>query len=533
MTADGEAAERDDDAGDSEAADSSVFATTSPLDGSELEPVTATPVEQIAELVTRAAEAQRQWAETPLVDRVDALAGIKGRILGRAEEIAELLNREVGKPVEEAALAEVLPNADLVDYWVDSIEELLEGAPVDLDPLSYPSKSGRIHQDPRGLIALITPWNYPVAIPLRTLIPALLAGNAVLFKPSEVTPRCGALVASLFEDLLPDGLLTLVQGGAEVGEALVAADIDQVVFTGSVPTGRTIAMACAERLLPCSLELGGKDAAIVMKDCNLERTAQGLVWGAFTNAGQNCAAIERVYVDKSIADKLIERIVAITKKLRPRKDTAMVTTAEQCVTVRRHLAEATDCGVEVLVGGEPDDEEERAFPPTVMKVQGGDDEAAFMRDETFGPLLPIVVVDDVDEAIERANRSRYALTTSIWTKRLKHAHELARRLRSGVVTVNNHGFTAALPAAPWTGVGDSGGGITGSRHALSAFTRVRFVLEDRSGAKRELWWYPYTPALRTIVFAMAKLRGGAGIFGRLVALWRLITAFPKRMFGKG
>src|SRR6185312_13004472 len=171
----------------------------------------------------------------------------------------------------------------LVDYWVASIEELLDGAIVELDALAYPGKLGRVVHDPRGVIGLITPWNYPVAIPLRTLVPALLAGNAVVFKPSEVSARSGALVASLFAGLLPDGLLQIAQGAGDVGAALVASGVDLVVFTGSVATGRRIAVACAERLVPCSLELGGKDAAIVLEDCNLERTARGLVWGAFTN----------------------------------------------------------------------------------------------------------------------------------------------------------------------------------------------------------------------------------------------------------
>jgi acyl-CoA reductase-like NAD-dependent aldehyde dehydrogenase len=194
-----------------------------------------------------------------------------------------------------------------------------------------------------------------------------------------------------------------------------------------------------------------------------------------------------------------------------------------------HLRQAVEAGAEVLTGGEPDDDG-HAFEPTVVKVD--DDDHPFMKDETFGPLLPIVVVDDIDAAVEKTNASRYALTTSVWTKRVTWAHqELSRKLRSGVVTVNNHAFTGALPAAPWTGIGDTGSGITNSPHALHSLTRVRFVLEDSSSATRELWWYPYTPVLRTIAFAMAALRGGAGFFGRIAALGKLLTALPKRLLG--
>ncbi|RLB46764.1 MAG: succinate-semialdehyde dehydrogenase, partial [Deltaproteobacteria bacterium] len=428
--------------------DTLVLAPTSPVDGSTLRRVEPTAISEVAQIVAAAQQAQAQWAATPLVDRIDAIAKVKQRILSRAEEIADLLHREVGKPLEEAVLAEVLPNADLVNWWCDSIEELLDGTQVDLDPISYPGKRGRIHQDPRGVVALIAPWNYPVAIPLRTLIPALLAGNAVVFKPSEVAPRSGALVASLFTNLLPEGLLGLVQGGAEQGRAIVAAEVDLVAFTGSVPTGRAIAVACAERLIPCSLELGGKDAAIVLADCRLERTAQGIVWGAFTNAGQNCAAIERVYVERSIADQLSERVVAITKALVPGTDTAVMTTLAGRQLVDQHLEEALSCGAELLTGGSPEDAKALDYAPTVIRLDAADAEGRFLTEETFGPILPLIVVEDEQEAIDAANASRYALTTSIWTKRVNHGHKLARALRAGVVTVNNHGFTAALPAAP-------------------------------------------------------------------------------------
>jgi acyl-CoA reductase-like NAD-dependent aldehyde dehydrogenase len=288
-------------------------------------------------------------------------------------------------------------------------------------------------------------------------------------------------------------------------------------------------VACAERLIPTSLELGGKDAAIVLKDCNVERTARGLVWGAFTNAGQNCASIERVYVDKAVVDRLVPRVVALTKELRAGVDTGVLTTTRQCDIVRGHLADALASGAEILAGGAPE-AGSLAFPPTVVKVSNED--TPLMRDETFGPILPIVTVDDEADAIRRVNASRFGLTTSIWSKRVNHAHDLAKKLRSGVVTINNHGFTAALPAAPWTGAGDSGSGVTNSPHALAELTRARFVLEDRSSSKSELWWYPYTPALRTIAYAMARARGGAGFFGRIAAIFALIVAFPKRLLGK-
>ncbi|WP_437562627.1 aldehyde dehydrogenase family protein [Sorangium sp. So ce542] len=505
------------------------FPMRSPAGGELLDGVTATTPSAVAAIVARARTAQAAWAEVPIRERAERVAKVKRRLLARAEEIAALLHRECGKPIEEAALAEVLPNADLVDYWTVSIEELLDESPVDLDALAYPGKVGRIRRDPRGVVALITPWNYPVAIPLRTIVPALLAGNAVVFKPSEVTPRAGALVASLFDGLLPDGVLTVAQGGGDVGAALIEAGVDLVVFTGSVATGKKIAVACAERLVPTSLELGGKDSAVVLSDCDLERAARGVVWGAFTNAGQNCASIERVYVEQAIADRFIARVVALTGQLRAGVDVGAMTTARQAEIVRRQLDAAVERGAEILAGGAPE-AGSLAFPPTVLKLDRED--TPLLQDETFGPILPVIVVASAEEAIARTNASRFALTTSLWTRGYERAHALARRLRSGVVTINNHGFTGALPAAPWTGTGDSGHGVTSSPHALAELTRPRFVLEDRSRAKRELWWYPYTPSLRDVAFAMARARGGAGFFGRISALVELVAALARRLLGR-
>ncbi|WP_437692495.1 aldehyde dehydrogenase family protein [Sorangium sp. So ce176] len=505
------------------------FPVSGPAGGEPLDDVAETAPSAVGEIVVRARAAQRVWAEVPIGERAELIGKVKRRLLARAEEIAALLHRECGKPIEEAALAEVLPNADLIDYWTVSIEELLDEVTVDLNPLAYPGKAGRVRREPRGVVALITPWNYPVSIPLRTIVPALLAGNAVVFKPSEVTPRSGALVALLFDGLLPDGVLAVAQGGGDVGAALIDAGVDLVVFTGSVATGKKVAVACAERLVPTSLELGGKDSAIVLDDCDLERAARGVVWGAFTNAGQNCASIERVYVEQAIADRFIERVVALTGQLRAGIDVGRMTTARQADIVRRQLEAAVADGAELLAGGAPEPGS-LAFPPTVLKVERED--TPLLREETFGPVLPVLVVNNAEEAIARTNASRFALTTSLWTRGYERAHVLARRLRSGVVTINNHGFTGALPAAPWTGTGDSGFGVTSSPHALAELTRPRFYLEDRSRAKSELWWYPYTPALRTIAFAMARVRGGAGWFGRISALVELVAAFARRMLGR-
>jgi acyl-CoA reductase-like NAD-dependent aldehyde dehydrogenase len=490
-----------------------------------------TSSDDVPEVVAKARAAQVAWGALSADERARRIAPLKDRVLDRAETIARVVREEVGKPEVEALLGEVLPSADVVQYWTSNIADLLDPEEVDIDAIAYPGKEGTIEREARGVVAVIMPWNFPFALPLRTIVPALLAGNAVVFKPSEVSPKSGALVAEVLAGLVPEGVFGMVQGAGEVGGALCEADVDLVVFTGSVATGRKVAHACAEKLIPCSLELGGKDAAIVLADANLERAANGIVWGAMMNAGQNCASVERVYVVRSVGEAFTKKVLEVVASLRPGTDVGPLATPAQRAIVARHVDAAKGAGAKVLAGGASAGEgETREYPPTVVSVNS--DDTPLMSDETFGPVLPIALVDDADEAVRRANASRYGLTASLWTKDRKKARILAKKLRAGVVTINNHGFTGALPNAPWSGHGETGWGITGSSLALDTLTRPRLVLLDRSRGKKELWWYPYTPALRNVAVAMATLRSGTrGIFARVGALFRLVGAMLAR--GRG
>ncbi|MBL9108888.1 MAG: aldehyde dehydrogenase family protein [Myxococcales bacterium] len=513
-----------------------LFPTTSPADGSSLDDVSASSPEDVEKALAKAREAQEAWGALDVEERTKALAPLAKRILESAEETAKLVRLETGKPEVEALLGEVLASADVATHWGQAAADLFEPEEIELDPIAYPKKYGFIHRVARGVVAVVMPWNFPVALPLRAIVPALLAGNAVVFKPSEVTPRTGALIQKLLKGLVPEGVFQVVQGGRELGAALVAGGVDAVVFTGSPQAGRKVAAVCAEKLVPCALELGGKDAAIVLEDAELERAANGLLWAAMMNGGQNCGAVERVYVVEKVAEALKTKIVAAAKGLEEGRDYGPLTTDAQRAVVRRHLEDAKEKGAKLL-SGSFDVSDERAqsgaapcVKPTVLEVDT--DDMLLMRDETFGPVLPIRVVKDEAEALKLANASKYGLTASVWTKDSERGEALAKKLRAGVVTVNAHGFSGAIPAAPWTGVGESGFGVTGSHFALDICSRPKLVLVDENRAKRELYWYPYTPVLRAVAMALVLARGGATSIGaRIGAIFTLLSALPKRLFG--
>jgi acyl-CoA reductase-like NAD-dependent aldehyde dehydrogenase len=484
--------------------------------------IRCTAVSEVPALVAGARAAQREWEELGLKRRKWAVADLHQAFLENAQKIADLLAEECGRPAGEAWTAEIVANNGLFSYWLGHIDDLLTAFPLSLSPLDYPRKSGVVRLEPKGVLGLITPWNLPVAIPLRMLVPALLAGNAVVWKPSEHTARLSAFLHELIDKHLPKGVVTLLQGGGAVGEALVRDQIDGIFFTGSVRTGKRISAIAGERMIPASLELGGKDAAVVLADAPLERTVNGVVWAAFGFAGQNCAAIERCYVHRSIYDRFVNMAVEATRALRPLQDIGPLVTEAQLDIVRRQVAEAVAGGAKIRCGGGAPGPGWYHEPTVLTDVR---DDMAVMREETFGPVLPIVPFDDIDAVIERANASAYGLTASVWTSNLIHGEALAGSFATGVVTINNHAFTGALPDGAWTGVKDSGHGVTNSRFALYEMTRPRTVVVDALSGPHEMWWYPYNDALIDATRGLIELtrKGGDRLQGVRGALSGLLN----------
>jgi len=474
-------------------------------------------------------EAQSEWSLLSLKERLGVLGGVLPRVVERADHLAEIVRQDHGKSTTEAYFSEVLGVAEVVRTHLKYDPRWLKPTRIALDPLSYPGKRARVEWVPRGLIGLITPWNYPLALPMRTLVPALAAGNGVLFKPSEHSLLCAREISRLFEGLLPDGLLQVLVGAGELGAALAASsELNAIVFTGSVATGRRVAAAAAENLVPVSLELGGKDAAIVCADADLERAAAGIAWGAFHNSGQNCAAIERLYVEDVVYEEFVALLVAETKALRTSGDADLCEVGPLCNqnqfdVVIRQLDDALARGGRALCGGKASGEGWGIEPTIVVDAPA---DSLVWNEETFGPLLPVGRVHSVYEAVEACNASPFGLSASVWGRDSGRAEAVARSCDVGMSMVNNHSFMGSVPNAPWVGTRDSGYGVTGSELAMKFLARPQVVVVDKSKVK-EIWWYPLNETalamVRTVVQSLAAPLGR-----RLVLTLRLMGLLPKR-----
>ena len=461
-------------------------------------------------VVDEVRQAAQAWAALPAEQRAVRLREAGRQMLAGADELAALISAETGKPLAESLSSEVVGVADLFGYWCKHGADVLRPRSGRIPKLEMPGKRAWVERRPRGVVAMIAPWNYPVAIPMRTIIPALLAGNGVVLKPSEVTPGSGRwLVERLRAALGP--IVGLLEGDGTAGAALIAASPDMVVFTGSTATGRKVAVACAERGIVCDCELGGKDCAIVLDDADVQRAAAGIAWGILTNAGQNCAAIERVAVHAGIADRFVPALIARLALAAPH--VPELTTGQQKAIVTGQITDALARGARLLTGGLP--EGDAPLPPTLLTDVPRD--AAAWRDETFGPMAVLEVLDDDDALVAAANDCAYDLGLSVWSGDEKRALAMAERVRTGMVWLNNHAFTGSVPDLPWSGVAGSGSGVTSSPEALLHMTRPRMVLVD--GYQRlEPWWYPYGESMVALMHAVIKRQRSGGLGATLGTL---------------
>ena len=449
-------------------------------------PVTLEPVgefdvqtgDDVRAAVERARKAQGEWAELPFEARGRYLGRAVECLMDRQDELVETVVRETGKPTIEAFASEVLAACDALTWYAKRARRILadRAIPVHLAK----NKKLLISYRPLGVVGIITPWNVPFLLSINPTAQALVAGNTVVLKPSEHTAFSGRLLGDVFQAAgLPENVFQVLLGDGETGQALVESDVDKISFTGSVATGRKVAETCGRRLVPCTLELGGKDPMIVCADADLDRAARGAVFGAFSNAGQICVSTERVYVVDEVADAFVEKVVAHTAELRQgpdgEVDVGSMITAEQLEKVAAQVDEAVD-GL--------------YYEPTVLvDVDHG---MRLMREETFGPVLPIVRVRDEAEALRLANDSCYGLSANVWTRDKRKGVEMAKAIQSGAVVVNDCIVTYGVTESPFGGRKDSGIGQVNGEIGLRSYCHAQSIVVDRFGGKAEPNWYPYS-----------------------------------------
>ncbi len=475
---------------------------------------TITP-SKVQGIVDDVAEVQPFWAALTLDDRARYMRRACDVLLAEIDQIAELLTNEQGKPRVESYTMEILPTIDSLKWIADNGPEILSDEKLSM-PLILKSKSAKFTYEPIGVVGVIAPWNYPWSIPFGEVAIALMAGNGVVLKPASLTPLIGERIRQTFEKAgLPEGLIRTVHGGGRIGDALVKSTAGKIFFTGSVEVGRKVGVECAKRMKGSVLELGGKDPQIVCPDADLANAVSGAVWGGFANAGQTCSGIERVYVHKEVAEPFLEGLVRETERLTvgdPRDWTTEIgpmVSAEQAELVAELVDDAVENGATKLTGGPTEvygtsTRELRGSFIAPVVLTGVTHEMRIMKEEIFGPVLPVITVDSEEQAIELANDSQFGLGASVWTKDRAKGERMAHQIESGMVWVNDHSFSHGACQCAWGGVKDSGLGRSHSKFGFYECVNIK-QLAWEPGWTRDMWWQPYDRKLGDAIRSSAQL----------------------------
>ena len=505
-----------------------------PSTGESLGEISATSPGEVADLVAQARKVQPEWAAIAPAGRARILRTVRTEIYRRMDDIVQAVHLETGKPLHEAFAHDVGPVVLDMSFYDRAVTKALKPQVRGriAGPLYFGATS-RVERRPFGVVGAISPWNYPFSLAMAGVLPALYAGNTVVLKPSEVTPQVGEILREVL-DVLPSGVATVIQGGGDVGAALVDAPCDKICFIGSPATGRKIAEAAAKHLTPVVMELGGMDPAIVLEDADLDIASSGVLWGAFVNAGQTCAASERAYVVDAVADEFTERLLDKLSRLRQSADGEVgpMTMKRQFDVVDSHVRDAMKKGAKVLAGG-PDagrknDNGSLWYAPTVLEDVNEDMEVS--QGETFGPVLPIIRVRDADEAVRKANEDGFSLTASVYSGDVERARQIGRDLRTGIVGVNEVG-TAGFGAswAPWGGIGESGYGRIKGYEGLHEMTYPVHMSQTAGPMMKRIIWYPYTDEVKESMRAMIDVLAAPDVGTKLRGVRTIVRDLRKVM----
>ncbi len=458
-----------------------------------------TSLDRIPEIFADARNAQKRWAALSFAQRKSHILKMRDYIVEHAEDLAAIVSRDNGKSRIDALSTEVLPAALAADWYANNAAELLAPKKLSMGSVLFANKRNELHRVPLGVVGIISPWNYPLSIPFGEIAMGLMAGNAVLLKVAAATIMVGEAIERIVAaGELPKGLFAHIVGsGPRISRAFLENGINKIFFTGSVQTGKQLMADAAKTLTPLSLELGGKDPMIVLADADLERAANGACWAGYQNAGQSCGGVERVYVHESVYSQFVELMKQKTAALRHGKDRdfnvdiGSMTTDEQRKTVDRQVQAAVQAGAKIVAQSKPASPDDKGyFYPATLMVDV-DHSMELMREETFGPVIPVMKFSTIEEAIALANDSTMALTSSVWTRDTALGRRIALQLESGVTTVNDHLYSHGQSETPWGGWKESGLGRTHSVIGLEEMTQPKLVNWDMVPTKRNIFWFPF------------------------------------------
>ena len=474
---------------------------------------TITPA-KVQGVVDDVAEVQPFWAQLSLADRARYMRRAADVLLDEIDDLAELLTREQGKPRVESYTMELLPTVDALKWIADEGPDILADERVPMPQAFLKTKRSKFVYEPIGVVGVIAPWNYPWSIPFGEVAIALMAGNGVVLKPASLTPMLGERIRMLFEKAgFPEGLVRTIHGGGRIGDALVKSSAGKIFFTGSVEVGYKVGVAAAKRMKGTVLELGGKDPQIVCADADVANAVSGAVWGGFANAGQTCSGIERVYVHRDLADRFLDGVVRETERLTVgdplewSTEIGPMVSEEQAKIVTELVDDAVEHGATKRTGGATKVEGMKGSFIAPVVLTGVTHEMRIMKEEIFGPVLPVMIVDSEEQAVELANDSEFGLGASVWTTDRAKGERIARRIQSGMVWTNDHSFSHGACQCSWGGVKDSGLGRSHSKFGFYECVNVKLVSWE-PGWTRDFWWQPYDRDLGQAIRSSAQLLYG-------------------------
>jgi succinate-semialdehyde dehydrogenase/glutarate-semialdehyde dehydrogenase len=491
----------------------------------------------VAELIGKAREAQKAWAGLSYRRRIQRLKKAEKYLASHVDEITGIIHADNGKLPMDALAAEILPALMALGYYLRRGKRFLKPRRTGGGNLLMFNKRSRVIYKPWGVVGIISPWNYPFAIPFSEVVMALIAGNAVLLKTASLTPNVGRALEAVFSSAeLPPHLFTYVElPGKEAGPAFIGNDsasgVDKLFFTGSSATGRELMSLAAKRLLPLVLELGGADAAIILSDADLDRAAAGVLWAGFSNAGQSCGGVQRIIVHQAVYQAFLEKLSVLIRGLRKDIDFGPMASLKQKETVRRQVEACLEAGAVIVAQSEgATDGGDRYFPALLLtSIKPG---MPAMEEEIFGPVAALIPAADDEEALRIANASSYGLTGSVWTRNRRKARALAAGVNAGAVMVNDHLMSHGLAETPWGGFGDSGLGRTHGELGFREMVKAQVIVDDiLPGVKRDIFWHPYSEEVYEGVRALACFISG-GLGKRIASIPRVLRIFFRYWSGK-